>query len=475
MPEQGARIIALTRYCYNGGFLLTEILAVFTLSLSRSFMVGVKYGYVSDREFEHFLNLPDKDQVQRFQQNNQIITAWMKVKKYVLYREVDKMSLSLGVNIAEEVLVFDNYKQMMAILKGAACQNNVDNSSRKYVLREIDGGRGEASIGLVAVAMYQQAQDLVPKKKMIFFIACIVLNSIYIASSFFYFRWERTGYPLADMTCMRGEEQLGDAKDFSNCQHFDLFNTITLIWIGLFVAEMQSVVQMINIVAYVHYKRKAWALKEVGSLIQTKYQQDKFDPSIMNLYQPAISFTVLNNAQSWIKLRSIVIDLGSLYEKRLNIIVGSSVVVSAVVAIGTVISIFFFENATSLVELSMDTTLTMKTSVNFIFCMSVFCFLMLMAGDEANQQSLVHRNALSQQRLRVVEAANLIVRDVDASREVEACLTECDAVADALETQDRLYPVTLFGARATKMYVVKLGSLVFTTLLVILRGIVSSS
>ena len=64
----------------------------------------------------------------------------------------------------------------------------------------------------------------------------------------------------------------------------------------------------------VHFRRKALVLKEVGNLLQPQHMRDPANKNVMNLYPPAISFTQMGNAQQWIKLRNVVIDLGSTFE-----------------------------------------------------------------------------------------------------------------------------------------------------------------
>ena len=50
------------------------------------------------------------------------------------------------------------------------------------------------------------------------------------------------------------------------------------------------------------------------------------------------------------------------------------------------------------------------------------------------------------------------VHDEYARNEAEACLLAVDAVSLSLDTQDRLFPVTLLGIRASKTLVVQLAS-----------------
>ena len=45
-----------------------------------------------------------------------------------------------------------------------------------------------------------------------------------------------------------------------------------------------------------------------------------------------------------------------------------------------------------------------------------------------------------------------------ARNEAEACLLAVDAVSLALDTQDRLFPVTLLGVRASKTFLAQLAS-----------------
>ena len=62
------------------------------------------------------------------------------------------------------------------------------------------------------------------------------------------------------------------------------------------------------------YYRKALALTEMGYLLIPNHMRDKTNNRIMNLYPPAISFAVIGNAQNWIKLRNVMIDLGASFE-----------------------------------------------------------------------------------------------------------------------------------------------------------------
>ena len=129
------------------------------LSLNFSLSLALSYAhhrYMTPHEFdEYLLEENSNEAVAKMQRSHNILSSWMAIKLSILHREMDKMSIKLGVNLAEETLVFDNSAQMQAILKGTAdCPYN---QARGYFQKELEDGHGEASLGLVATFIYNQA------------------------------------------------------------------------------------------------------------------------------------------------------------------------------------------------------------------------------------------------------------------------------------------------------------------------------
>lgn len=233
------------------------------------------------------------------------------------------------------------------------------------------------------------------------------------------------------------------------------FSVAQIVLVAFVVSLNLSMTLGVIMCAAVTLRRKSLMLKETGLLIERTSVLAQGQKSTFITLPPALLLSEGTNASCWNSLRKILLDFGINYQRRQNTSIGI-LVISMILMLLAVILINIDRQSSVYVFSSAGSLHISVVAFTALFGISFSLGIMLIEGDTANKQTNVHLNALSSQRVALLneialklETMNIDSTGMDVQR-VLMGLHSIESVSDSLTHQDRLYPISILGIRADK-------------------------